>query len=538
MFESIEAQVIILLSLASLVAVLARRLRIPYTIAMLLTGVALSLFVLSFLGQEPGISLTRHLILVIFLPGLLFEAAFHLNLKELRDNVKTVATLAVPGILLAAGISALIVTGLTELTFGAALLFGVLISATDPIAVLAIFKELGTPKRLSIIVEGESLFNDGTAVVLFEIVLAVVLGHQVFSVTDSIAQFFIVVAGGGVLGLITGFLFTQMMRHTNDPMVDMALTMVLAYGTFLLGEELHVSPVIAVVVAGIVMGNFASQRGFSASSRLTVTSFWAYIGFLINSAIFLLIGLDVHVGLLLANAGPVLVGIFAMLVARLLVIYPLGFIANRVSYRGLSIKWVHVLFWGGLRGSVSLALALSLPIELPQRDLIELMAYGAVFFSVVGQGLTIQPLLKALNMTRKDEIYEEYERRRARWTIMHTSLHAVDDLHDRNMYPGQVRDRLKRRFETMTQEAWESLTELTTKNPQLLQADVEAVQRALADEQKVALEDMLRLGTISEETYYELNTEINKRIAAIYTSAADRQTDLRDELTAGDLAND
>jgi CPA1 family monovalent cation:H+ antiporter len=512
----IETQLILLLATASLIAVFAQRARVPYTIAMVLTGVAVSIFGTTVV-EIPKVVLTRHLILVTFLPGLLFDAAFNLDLQELRDNIRTISILAVPGILISATIVTVILVVLIKLPIGLALLFGALISATDPIAVLAIFKELGVPKRLGIIVEGESLFNDGTALVFFEIVLAIVLGHEEFSFAGSIAQFFVVVAGGIVLGLVAGLLFAQMMRRTEDPFIDMALTMVLAYGTFLIAEELGISPVIAVVVAGLYVGNFAAQGGLAASTRLTLNEFWEYLAFLINSAIFLIIGLDVDLRLLAANATPVAVAILAMLVARLLVIYPLGFIANKRSRRGLPLRWVHVLYWGGLRGSVSLALALSLPSELPQRNLLELMAFGAVFFSVVIQGLTMRPLLTILKMTQPSELRQEYERLRARWTILHVATHAVDRLHAENAFSGSVRDRLKRTFNQQTAEAWNAVEALTAQHPELIQADIQAVRKAIAEEQKVALYDMLRRGSLSDEVYFELNAEIDERISKIYS---------------------
>ena len=510
----LETQFIILLALASLIAIFARRSRVPYTIAMVLTGVAVSIFVTPRLDIS-GVSLTRHLILITFLPGLLFDAAFHLDLRELVDNRRPISTLAVPGIVISAVIVTVLVARFTALSVGQALLFGVLISATDPVAVLAIFKELGVPKRLGSIVEGESLFNDGTALVLFEIVLAVVLGEQAFTIAGTISQFFIVVAGGVALGLVTGLLAAQVMRRTDDSLIDMALTMVLAYGTFLVGEELHVSPVIAVVVAGAYVGNFAEQGGLSASTRLTLTSFWAYLAFLINSAIFLLIGLQVNLRELLANAGPVIFAVLAMLAARFVVIYSLGFVASKRSRRGFSLQWAHVLYWGGLRGSVSLALALSLPAELPNRDLIELMSFGAVFFSLVGQGLTMRPLLKVLKLTSPSELRLEYERRRGRWAMLHTALHAVDRLHEENLFSAQVRDRVKEGFIQQTNAAWEALDELTVENPELLGPEAQLVQRILADEQKIALQDMLRRGTLSEEIYLELIAEIDARVVGI-----------------------
>jgi CPA1 family monovalent cation:H+ antiporter len=519
---SFESQFIGLMAIAVLVAVSARRLRVPHTIAMMLTGLGAGMLRL---GPElTDISLDPHLILVTFLPGLLFEAAYHLDLRELRDNLRTILMLAVPGVLLSMFVIGVLLNQILGIRLVEALLFGILISATDPIAVTALFRELGVSKRLSIIVEGESLFNDGAAIVLYSILLGVATGDQAFSLAGSITNFFATVAGGAVLGLVAGLIVGEMMRRTEDHLIDIALTTILAYGTYLVAEELlhgAVSPVIAVVVAAIYVGNYGSNGGYSATSTVTIVSFWEFVAFLINSAIFLLIGLDVAPADLLKNIKPVMIGVGVILLARALVVYPLGFLVNwRV--RKMPIEWAHVLFWGGLRGAVSVALILSLPapLEVSQplesRLILEEMAYGYILFSLIVQGLTIRPLLGRLGLTHVGAQEREYERRQARMVMAHAAMHAIDNLHEQNILSGPVCDNLRATFKQQFNEHWSALEKIVAAEPRVIDTNFRYMQREIAGAQKQSLLQMMRRGTLSEDVYSELVREVDEQIQRSY----------------------
>ncbi|MBN1966605.1 MAG: cation:proton antiporter, partial [Anaerolineae bacterium] len=249
----IEVEVISLMLVALGVYIVSRRIRIPYTIALVLTGIAISLLGPASLGELFPVQLDSDLILLVFLPGLIFEAAYSLSLEELRENLGVIMWLAVPGLLVSTGIVGAVLHFVLGIDFEVALLFGALISATDPVSVLALFRELRVPKRLSILMEGESLFNDGTAVVIFFILLETVQGGDV-SATQGVQQFVIVVAGGALTGYMVGLAANALLgwRYVADEhAIQIAFTIILAYGTYLLAEELlHVSPVIAVVIAG------------------------------------------------------------------------------------------------------------------------------------------------------------------------------------------------------------------------------------------------------------------------------------------------
>jgi CPA1 family monovalent cation:H+ antiporter len=383
-FLKVETIIMAMLLVVSLVAIVVRRLNFPYTVALVVVGLLISL-------QQPlQILLTPELILTLFVPPLVFEAAFHLNLTELRRNLVPVAVLAIPGVIL----TTFIVGGIASLGIGIslplALVFGSLIAATDPISVVALFRALGVPKRLSVLMEGESLLNDGTAIVVFNIMLVVALaGH--FDASSALTEFLRVAAGGLLVGLALGWLVSLLIARIDYYLIETALTVVLAFGSYLIAERLHVSGVLAVVAAGLINGNIG-PRGMSPTARIVIFNFWEFVAFLANSFVFLLIGLDVNLSGLLADWRAVLWAVGAVLVARAAVVYGLSWLVNRTSTSSISMRWQHVLNWGGLRGAISLALVLSLPTALgAERDLLRVMTFGVVLFSRWSGGSLLSP---------------------------------------------------------------------------------------------------------------------------------------------------
>lgn len=390
---------ILLLIAAILVALLARRLRLPYTVGLVVTGLALAL---ARIGTGTG--LTHELIFGAILPPLLFEAAINIHWRELRRDALPVLTLATLGVV----ISSLVVAAGMEKGLGwpwpAALLFGILIAATDPVAVIAMFKDTGVAGRLRLLVEGESLLNDGVAAVLFALALAWAEVAGASTVTPvQVAQALGLTAGGGVfVGLACGGVALRLAGKTTDHLVETSLTTVAAYGSFLLAEYLHFSGVLATVTAGLFLGNLGvlqadnSARSLSERGRVFVLEFWEFVAFLANSLIFLLIGLRVaDIPFRSVGLGALLTAIGLVLVGRALAVYPLCLPFLRSRWR-ISLRDQHVLFWGGLRGALALALCLSLPRALPMRDEIVIATFGVVVFSVIVQGLTMPRLLLRL----------------------------------------------------------------------------------------------------------------------------------------------
>jgi CPA1 family monovalent cation:H+ antiporter len=389
-----------LLIAAAITAMLAKRLRIPYTVALVFGGLLLGAVRFPLLsplrsGNRPD-WLTPDVILILFLPALVFEGSVKLDLRELVRNSVPLLLLANAGVLLAAFASGYIVHWLIGLPVLVALLFGSIISATDPISVLAIFRDLKVDKRLSLIMEGESLLNDGTAVVLFGIVFGAVVAEKL-NVPWGVAQYFLAVAGGAILGSALGYLASRITGTVDDPQIEITLSTILAYGSYLLAFHLHLSGVIATASAGLVLGNFNSKRGMSARTRTAMESFWEYVSFVMNSLVFLLIGLEIHVRQLLRNWTLVALAVGAVLVGRVLSVYLFVPLSNRFAEK-IPFRWQLVVVWGGLRGALALALSLSLPATLPYREQILDLTFGVVIFSIVVQGLTIKPLLKLLKL--------------------------------------------------------------------------------------------------------------------------------------------
>lgn len=509
-----EAAPVLLLAVASLVAVGAKRLRIPYTIALVLAGV-----ILAALRLIPVVELEPHLILTLFLPALLFEAAFHLEFEELRQNLRTVVTLAVPGVLLSTGIVGALVVGGTYLmgqpiSWPVALLFGALISATDPISVVALFREVGAPKRLSVILEGESLFNDGTAIVLYRILAGIVLAGT-FDPLISVRQFLIVALGGGALGLVTGYLFSRLISRIDDHLVEITLTVVMIYGVYLLAEALRESGVIAVVVAGLVMGNYGARRGMSPTTRITLVSFWEYVAFVVNSVIFLIIGMQAEfLGSVIANPLLIAIAIGAVLVARAVVVYPLSFLIARLVEATPS-SWGHVLYWGGLRGSVSLALALGLSQAIPERPLLVSMAFGYVFFSLVVQGLTMSPLLRRLGLVLSPREREEYEQIRAQLLSLRAAWEYLRTLREDGILSNPVWEQLNGEFRLAGQQLSQELEHLYQRYGELQTEELLTTRREILRIQRATLQDLLRKGAISEMVYRRLIAGLDEQLECL-----------------------
>lgn len=374
--------------IAAVVAMLARRLRVPYSIGLVFAGIVLAL-----LPFSPNIALTKQLVFTAFLPPLIFEAAIQLRWRDLRKDLLVILTFAAVGVLLSAAATAIGMHYLVHWTWISALVFGVLIAATDPVSVIATFKDAGVHGRIRLLVEAESLFNDGTAAVGFTAALAFASGHSI-GVVGVTRTLFIMLAGSLVCGAIVAGLVLLLAGATDDHLVEITFTTVAAFGSFLLAEHFHLSGVLATLGAGLIIGN-VGHLTIATETRAAVEEFWEYAAFVANSLIFLLIGMR------LANQNyafvllPALIAILIVTVGRAVSIYPLSLLFARSKLR-IKSRHQHILFWGGLRGALALALALGLPPEMPGREAIITVAFAVVAFSIFVQGLTIKPLMRRL----------------------------------------------------------------------------------------------------------------------------------------------
>jgi Na+:H+ antiporter len=389
--DQILNRVEILLLIAALVAIVARRLHVPSSVGLVVAGGALAFFDVS-----PGLDLTRDLIYNAFLPPLIFEAAIDLKWKELWHNFGVVLLLASAGVLVSAGVTAAGMRYIAGWPVPASLLFGSLIAATDPVSVIALFREAGLRGRLRLLVEAESLFNDSTAAILFGTALAFAAAGTGGGAAAIGLDILRTIGGAIVVGCVVAGVALLLAGRTTDHLVEITFTTVAAYGSFILAEQRHFSGVLACLTAGLIVGNLGVSMGaISHRGREAVEGFWAYAAFVVNSLIFLLIGMrEAREDFLTAVASAV-VAIPLVLAARAVAIYPLCAVIAPTRHR-VERRHQHVLFWGGLRGALALALALGLPPDVAFREQIVRVTFAVVAFSLIVQGSTMRPLLRWL----------------------------------------------------------------------------------------------------------------------------------------------
>jgi CPA1 family monovalent cation:H+ antiporter len=507
-FLAVETLIILLLLVVCIVALAVRRVRLPYTVALVLVGLFITV------KQPLAFEVTPELILALFVPPLIFQAAFHLEFNDLRDNLVPILALAVPGVLL----STFIVSGIVALGVGLplpiAVVFGALISATDPVAVIALFRTLGVSRRLAVAVEGESLFNDGTAIVVFNLALAAALTGS-FNLLTGVIDFLWVALGGLGVGLALGWVVARLIAQIDDYFIEITLTTVLAYGAYLAAEQAHVSGVLAVVAAGLVVGNIGPQ-GMSPTTKIVLYNFWEYLAFLVNSLVFLLIGLRIDVTLLTAHILPIVVAVAAVLVSRAAVVYGLLWVTRALGSRARTpLAWQHVLFWGGLRGAIGLALALSLPRSLASYSQLEVMVFGVVLFTLLAQGTTIQFLLKRLKLTERFPPIVAREVRLGRLYAAQAGLRRLADLHHDGLLTGDVWAGLRDEYNRTNQRLADEMMQLFSEHSDLEREVVLRARREALRAERGALGDALRQGLIAEDVYRELAGEVDRRLEAL-----------------------
>ena len=526
-FLATETLIIELLLIVSLVALAVRRLRIPYTVALVIVGLLITF------QKKSEFSLTPELILSLFIPPLVFEAAFHLEFKSLRENWLPIVALAIPGVLLTTFIVGAIVSWGVGMPLSSGLVFGALIAATDPVAVVSLFKALGAPKRLTTLVESESLFNDGTAIVVFKLLVAVALSAIAgnngeatgsFDFLAAVVDFFRVSVGGLLIGIGLGWVIAQIIARVDDYLIETMLTTVLAFGAYLVAERFHVSGVLAVVAAGVLTGNFG-LKGMSPTTKIVLFNFWEFLAFVANSLVFLLIGLDVNLREIGANLLPILVALAAVLASRALVVYGLTALTNLRSTSKVSLSYRHILFWGGLRGAISLALALSLPLALPERELLRVMTFGVVLFTLLAQGTTMQFLMRRLGIGVAPALELEYERRHGRLLAAQAAYRRIEEMYRANLFSLTTWQNLEPELKKQVGDALLAQNDLLKQHPNLQSEEREDARREVLNAQRAALTTMLSGGLISEAVYEELVAEVDEAIARLpQTILASNQT--------------
>jgi len=363
-------------------------------------GLVLAGFVLALTPLGTNLRLTPHLIMQVFLPPLVFDAAIRIEWKPFRREFPLLLALVTIGVILATLLVAAAMHWLTGWSWLAAAFFGVLIAATDPVSVISLFKEIRVDHRLHLLVESESLLNDGIAALGFALLVGIAAGAGAGA--GEVGWALVRIAfGGTACGLAIGWLVLFIAARTEDPLVEISLTVIAAYGSFLLAEQFQMSGVLATLSAGILVGNFGKLGSLSAAGRPMLLNLWEFGAFVANSFVFILIG-DAEASPALLAAVPVAaVATLAALAGRAVAVYPASLMFAR-SRLAVPWKYKHVLFWGGLRGALALALALALPLSLPERNEVVAASFLVVAFSIIVQGLTMPVLIRKLGLVCPD----------------------------------------------------------------------------------------------------------------------------------------
>ncbi|MBV9241118.1 MAG: sodium:proton antiporter [Acidobacteria bacterium] len=390
--EIVKLQVVLLTG--AIVAILARRLRIPYTVGLVVAG-----FLLAVLHLQPGLILSHDLLFDVLLPPLIFEAALYLRWAALRRDLLVISTFATAGVVLAAGVTSAVMHFIAGWGIESSVLFGVLIAATDPVSVIATFKEAKVHGRLRVLVEAESLFNDGTAAVAFAIVLSFAVTGGV-SISASVGMIALSIFGGLMTGIVVGAGAYLIIGRTNDHLVELSMTCVAAFGSFWFAEHYQMSGILATTAAGLLLGNLRGFGSITARGEEYIRSFWDFAAFVANTVVFLVLGITAAYQDLVDAIWPIGIAIVGVLLGRAAAVYPCSAAFAWIGRR-IVAQHQQVLFWGGLRGALALALAMSIPESVEQSHLIRTVTFGVVAFSVIVQGTSIQWLIRHLQTRSK-----------------------------------------------------------------------------------------------------------------------------------------
>ena len=391
---------IVLVAASTLVAIGTRRVRfLPYSVALVVLGLAVSA-----LSLPVDLQVDPTILLSVFLPGLVFEAAYRTDLRLLWRSAGAVAFLAVPGVLLSAGIVAVVLNAVTGIGLVASFVVGAVLAATDPAAVLAVVSKLRVPRQLTTLIEAESLFNDGTGIILF--VLAVEALRQPVDPSQVVIGLVVVTVVSSMIGVVVGFIGSRALVRVDDHLIELMISVVVAYGSYLLADRLGQSGLVASVVAGLVFGSYGKQVGASRVGSEAMDTVWEFAAYLLTTSVFLLIGLAIGIDQVANAFLPALAVFAALLVARALIVYGMLGAGARLLSRlqwaqPFSTQWLHLIAWSGLRGAVATALALSLPADVPNRDMLQGVIFACVLLTLLLHGTTVELLVSRLGLDRE-----------------------------------------------------------------------------------------------------------------------------------------
>jgi CPA1 family monovalent cation:H+ antiporter len=512
-----------LLLVATLVAFLLRKSKVPYTVILVLVGLGVGFMsehiaALHFLSD---FRLSPELIFYVFLPTLIFESAFHTNLNQFTQNLKSIVGLSTVGMLMSTFLVGAGMHYLLQYPWAISLLFGALISATDPISVLALFKKIGAPRRLSTILEGESLFNDGTALVLFGILLEIISNQSgVFGrheLLGSFGNFGLVVFGGLATGVGLGIIFSKALDYVRDSKeIEISITLILAHATFIIAEYfLGVSGILATVASGIVIGNYGAYK-ISPNVKEIMTHFWDYSAFIANSLLFLLVGMIIYSTSesVLMLFLPMLFVILLVVLARMIMVYTLLPTMNFLFPKEkIPLSWIHIIQWSGLRGALVIALILTLPEDFAFYDEMLIYSVGVIFFTIIFNGLTISPLLSLLGL-KSFSVIEHFEHEENQVLIDHKVRKKLDEMLEKGFISEAVYKEVKLDYQRHCKLCNDHIKDLFQHNQKDLSRDQLSIvlKRHLLGLEKRVFTKLYYYGEITQELLNVLLNNVNRQL--------------------------
>ncbi|WP_240903675.1 Na+/H+ antiporter [Chengkuizengella sediminis] len=494
--------VLLLLAIAAGITAIAKKLKAPYPIALVIVGAILGLVHIPGLEELKDFivedEIFTFVIVSIFLPTLLGEATLKLPFSHLKENKTPILAMALLGTLVTYTVIGFLAVYLLGLDLEVAFIFAALMAATDPVSVLSIFKSMGVNHRLATIIEGESLINDGVAYVLFKISLTTFIFAGFTELGQGLLEFFKSSVGGLAIGLLLAYLFSKILRYFDDYPLEIVFSMILFYSSFFIAEIFHFSGVISVVAAGLVFGNYGAKIGMSPTTKLNIKTFWDVLALIANSFVFLMVGLEIANIDLTGKWKMILLAILIVLIGRSVAIY------GSLSFtRHIPTTWKHVFNWGGLKGSLSIALALSLPVTFAGREDILVLTFGVVLFSLVVQGLTIKPLVNVLGVTKTKESSLSYEKTLSEIHQATAGRKAIEEMKDEATISPVIFHQLDNDYQNKLNELHKELENLYKKFPRLQEDQLVSARKKSLYAEYEAVEELVKQHIISSETAEE-----------------------------------
>jgi monovalent cation:H+ antiporter, CPA1 family len=495
--EQLE-KLMLVLAVGAVVAIGAKRAGAPYNVALVVIGL-----LLVFASVLPHAPMNPELVLIAFLPLLVFEAALFADADSLRSARRPILALAVPGVAISLLGTAVVATFALDLPFSSALLLGALLAITDTVSVLLAFRSTRVPHRLAATMEGESLFNDGTALVLVSLTSAAVLTGR-FDVVTTSRALLLAIVGGVAVGAAFGALGGALLKRTPDHLTAILASIVLVFGTALIAERVHASPVIAVVVAGLVVGR-AARQALEPSRLLALQGFWEVTGFVINVLLFLLVGMQIDARMLVTEAQFILIAVLALHVGRAIAVYGCFAVLRLLRKDQVPLRWQHVMVFGNIKGALSMAAVLALPANIPYRDRLVTIVFGVTFVTLLTQALPFRRVLVALGVAGgADDVFEVP---RARLIAARRGQAELDALVATGLLSRPEHAERRAALQRVAIEA-ESLLRTAEGDA----ADDALIDAAVLDAQKAALVEAARRGLITSATAeHEINAIDRRR---------------------------